>query len=144
MHCNTQCQDRIEKFSGEGHSPSPDPFPLEREKPLPKPHPTPSAPRSSRLRRSTPHAFGARFYASRIFSADCLATLPVTNEVNGENLQDPPIKNPGYANAVSKLLTSFHNDLRLIIKISYYRKTFLLRHLKCYHRCRNVTQHYNS
>jgi len=57
MHYNTLFQDRnLEKKNfGEGHSPSP-------EKPLPTPS-APTAPRLSCLG-------GARFYASRIFSAD--------------------------------------------------------------------------
>jgi len=92
MHYNTLFQDiNLKKVSGAGHSPSldGDPSPLGRETP-PGPNPTPSAPtarRSSRLRRSTPRAFGARFYASSIFNADCLATLTVTNVVQGKRSQ---------------------------------------------------------
>jgi len=40
------------------------------------------------------------------------------NEVNGENLQDPPIKNPGYANALRTFnswerINMISNDLQL-------------------------------
>jgi len=33
------------------------------------------------------------------------------NEVNGENFQDPPIKNPGYANEVYRISSSHVNSI---------------------------------
>jgi len=82
MHYNTLFQDRNLKNFWGGALPLPSP--------LPRPHTTPSAPtapRSSRLLRSTPRAFGAWFYATSIFSADCLAILTVTNVVQGKRSQ---------------------------------------------------------
>jgi len=75
MHYNTLFQDRnLKHFLGRGTASRQTPPTGKGEiPPHGRPHPTSSAPtrpQSSRLRRSTPRAFGAQFYASRIFSAD--------------------------------------------------------------------------
>jgi len=38
------------------------------------------------------------------------------NEANGENLQDPPIKNPGYANGKTRKQTVFDQSSNLKVR----------------------------
>ena len=73
MHYNMLFQViNLKKFLGRSTAPPQTPPHWGSEKPSSDPTPSaPTAPRSSRLRRSTPRVFGARFYSSRIFNADC-------------------------------------------------------------------------
>jgi len=52
------------------------------------------------------------------------------NEVNGENLQDPPIKNPGYANGIS-VITVRVFTYKMAAEINWHRYGTTLHH--CHH-----------
>jgi len=58
------------------------------------------------------------------------------NEVNGENLQDPPIKNPGYANALRQIQLKVVTSQ--VCKLAHGATTSLVRRASFTHQLQDV------